>query len=297
MDSATAQDPVLPPTNLGMANVYDGMAGKPGFIYQSYVQVFRAQNYYDQFGTKKQTDFKLHSLSNVQQLIYLSPVKLLGGTLAFTAIVPIVQLSATRTGGDRPLINSSVLGDIIEGTAIQWSDKKLFGKPFSHRAEFDISFPLGNFDHQYDINPSFHAWTFSAYHAFTMILNSRMSISSRNQINYNGTYIDTKDKAGSFYNGNYSIDFSIVPAMKVELVAYYLKQITPDKHDGSSHYYQDAFGIDNTKETALGFGPCIAYFSPGRTLIEAKVFFETAENNRFSGYRPTIRVAVPLMKQ
>ncbi|RYY38033.1 MAG: hypothetical protein EOP46_00390 [Sphingobacteriaceae bacterium] len=32
IDYAFAQDPVLPPTNLGLSNVYDGFAGKPGWV-------------------------------------------------------------------------------------------------------------------------------------------------------------------------------------------------------------------------------------------------------------------------
>ncbi len=45
-----AQDLPLPPTNLGLANVFDGIAGKPGFVYQGYAQLFQTRGIYNQHG-------------------------------------------------------------------------------------------------------------------------------------------------------------------------------------------------------------------------------------------------------
>jgi hypothetical protein len=291
-----AQDPVLPPTNLGLANVYDGVAGKPGFIFQSYSQVFQTRAFYDQAGRKSTSDLKVNSLLQLNQLVYLSPVKVLGGNLGFTVLVPIVQINSSSASGPAPTTNPAVLGDPLLGTAIQWSDRKLLGKPFSHRLEFDVNVPIGNFDSRYIINPSAHLWNYEMYYALTIMLNKRISVSSRNQLNYNSHFIGAEDKAGAFYNGNYSIDYSVLPAFKVEAVAYYLKQLNQDSYGGDNHYYQDQFGIYDTKERVFGYGPGIAYFSPRGILFEGKMFFETAAQNRSAGTRPTLRIAVPLSK-
>ena len=294
--SVYAQDPILPPTNLGGANVYDGVAGKPGFIYQGFAQVFQTRSLYDQAGNKTNSPLKINTIVQTNQLIYMSPVKVFGGYLAFTVIVPVVQLSASGAGAATPTTNPAVLADIVQGTAIQWNDRKLFGKPFFHRAEFDINLPVGNYSSQYNINPAAHLWAYSAYHAFTIFLNKKVSVSARNQFNYNSQYIGREDKAGAFYNGNYSIDYSLFPSFKIEAVAYYLKQFNQDSHSSDKQYYADKFGIYNTKETVAAFGPGVAYFAPGGALIEAKVFFETGATNRFAGSRPTLRVAIPLSK-
>lgn len=291
-----AQDPALPPTNLGLANVFDGIAGKPGFIYQGYVQAFQTKGVYDQHGKKSPGDLKINSLVTLHQLIYLSPVKVLNGNLGFTVIVPVAQVVASNTSGGAPSTNPKVWGDVITGTAVQWSDKKLFGKPFSHRMELDVSLPAGAYSSAYAINPSAHLYTFGLYHAFTLMLNKKVSISSRNQINYNTHVIGTKQQPGSFYNGNYAADYSILPGLKVELAGYFLYQLNQDRYDGSSKYYATQYGIYNTKERVLGYGPGLAYFFPHGGLMELKCFFETAARNRASGYRPTLRVAIPLTK-
>jgi hypothetical protein len=291
-----AQDPTLPPTNLGLANVYDGIAGKPGFVYQGYAQYFQTRGLFDGAGHNLHADLKINSLLQMNQLIYLSPVHVLGGNLGFTILVPIVQINSSSTGGPAPNANPGVLGDVVQGTAVQWSNRKLFGRPFSHRVEFDVNLPVGNYDNHYAINPSSHLWAYGIYHAFTIMLNDKLSISSRNQFNYNSHYIAQKGKPGAYYNGNYSIDYSVLKSLKVEAVAYYLAQFNQDSYDGDGHYYSDHYGVSNTKERVLGYGPGLAYFAPNGVLLEAKMFFESAAENRLAGTRPTLRIAIPLSK-
>src|ERR1700753_3338174 len=66
------QNPVLPPTNLGLANFYDGLAGKPGFYLQGYGQVFQTRAFYDQAGKRSPSDLKVNSELVMNQLLYLS---------------------------------------------------------------------------------------------------------------------------------------------------------------------------------------------------------------------------------
>ncbi len=295
--TAHAQDPVLPPTNLGLASVYDGLAAKaPVLVFQGFVQAFQTRAYYDAGGNKTPSDLKLNSVLVMNQFLYLSTVKVLGGNLGFTVLVPIVQISASSVTGAAPTTNPGVIGDPIGGTAIQWTDKKLFGKSFSHRLEFDVSVPLGNFDSRYNINPSAHLWSYELYHAFTIFLDKKISISSRNEFNYNTRIMGSGAEPGAYYNGSYSIDYSIWPSIKIEAVAYYLKQFVQDSYDGNHHYFQDRYGISDTKERVLGYGPGLVYFSPIGVLLEGKVFFEADGQNRFVGTRTSLRLAVPLTK-
>jgi len=293
---AFAQDPVLPPTNLGLSNVYDGFAGKPGWVYQGYLQAFETKHFADGSGHRTSSDLKINSVVSLNQLIYLTPVKLLGGNLGFTVIVPVVQINSSNLNGPAPTVNPGALGDIVQGTAIQWSDKKLFGKTFSHRAEFDVTLPTGSYDSRYNINASSHLYAFGAYHAFTLFLSDKLSLSSRNQFNYNAHIIGQQNKPGIYYNGNYSVDYTLAKGFKVEAAAYFLKQLNQDSYAGNHHYYADQFGIGSTKERVLGVGPGLAYFAPNGVLIEAKMFFETGARNRFEGKRPTLRIAIPLSK-
>lgn len=293
-NKAAAQDPTLPPTNLGMVNVFDGMGGKPGFIYQGYAQLFQTNKVINGEGDDTHSDLKVNSIVQINQFIYQTPVKVFGGELAFMLMVPVVQINVSNSGGPAPTANPDVLGDITQGTAVQWSGKKLFGKPFSHRMEVDVTLPTGSYDEKYNINASAHAYTFSTYHAFTLMLNDRVSVSSRNQFNYNTRIMGQEAKVGAFYNGNYAIDYAVLPNFRVEAVGYFLAQLNQDSYNGNSHYYQQQMGISDTRERVLGYGAGLAYFTKGGTLIEVKTFFETATKNRVEGYRPTLRIAVPL---
>src|SRR5258706_10317679 len=120
-----AQDPVLPPSNLGLVNIYDGVAGKPGFVYQGYAQLYQTNRIYNADGNNTGSFPKVNSLLSLHQLIYLTPAKVLGGNLGFTVLVPIVKITTTNTLGPAPSVNPGVLGDIVPRTAIQWNDKKL----------------------------------------------------------------------------------------------------------------------------------------------------------------------------
>jgi hypothetical protein len=291
-----AQDPALPATNLGLANVFDGVAGKPGFFYQGFAQIFQTRAYYDQNGTKSPSGLKVNLLAQINQLLYLSPVKTLGGSFGFMIFVPLIQINSTNATGPALTTNPSVLGDPIVGPVVQWSNKKFLGKSFSHRVELDVSIPLGDYSRHYNINPSSHFWNYEAYYSFTMMLNKKISVSNRHQFNYNSHIIGAKDKPGAFYNGNYSIDVAVSPSVRIAAVAYFLQQFNQDSYDGDHHYYQNQFGINNTKERILGLGPGITYFTPHGVFFEAKAFFETAAKNRFSGTRPTLRILVPLSK-
>lgn len=291
--AVSAQHPVLPATNLGTSNVFDGFAGKPGFVYQGYAQLFQTRKLTGDHGQNLHSDLKINSLVQLNQFIYLTPLKVFGGNLSFTVLVPVVQLSASNSTGSSPSVNPGALGDITQGTAVQWSGKKLFGKPFSHRAELAVTFPLGSYDENYAINASARIYTFSTYHTFTLMFSDKFSISSRNQFNYNTRILGELAKPGAFYNGNYSADYAIVPGLRVAAVGYFLAQLNQDTYDGNSNYYQEQ-GISDTREKVFGYGAGVAYFAKSGTLIELKTFFETASKNRAEGFRPTLRILVPL---
>lgn len=290
------QDPVLPQANLGSANVFDGFAGEPGFVYQGFAQIFNTHSIYDGEGRKTSSDLKINSIVQINQLIYLSPVEVFKGKLAFMVLIPVVQINSSGSGPHIPRANPSVVGDLTYGTAIQWSDKKLFGKPFHHRSEIDVNIPLGSYSKEYQINPSAHLWGFSVYHAFTMMLTDKISISARNQLNLNSRTIGSMERAGAFYNGNYSVDYAIIPALRVEGVAYYLKQFEQDSFAGDRNYYQNKYQIRDTRESVFGIGPGLAYFAPHGLLFEAKVMFETDARNRPAGTRSVLRVTIPITK-
>ena len=290
-----AQDPVLPSTNLGLANILDGYVPGPGLYFMNYTQVYESRRLKDGFGEKVSTDLEVGSLLNLAQLVYLTKIKVAGGNLGIITLVPIVKISATSSSGT-PNVNPGVLGDIVFATAIQWLDKKFLGKAVSHRAEVGVALPVGSFDSDYAINASANLYTISAYHSFSYFLSKNWITSMRNTFNYNTKIRNTEIRPGSFYTCNYSIGRTLIKSLRLELVGYFLLQLEEDSYANDHHFYKDTYGIQNTKERVLGIGPGIAYVSPTRFFLEAKVFFETNAENRFEGCRPTLRVIYKLDK-
>lgn len=290
-----AQDPVLPSTNLGLTNIMDGYVPGPGWYFMNYTQVYESRRLKDGSGEKVSTDLEVGSLLNLTQLVYLSKIKVAGGNLGFITLVPIVKISATSSS-DVPNVNPNVLGDVVFATAIQWLDKKFLNKPISHRAEVGVTIPVGSFDSEYAINASANLYTISAYHSFSYLLSKNWSTSMRNTLNYNTKIRNTEIRPGSFYTCNYSIGRTLFKSLRLELVGYYLLQLEEDSYANDHRFYKNTYGIQNTKEQVLGIGPGIAYITPTRFFLEAKVFFETNAENRFEGYRPTLRVIYKLDK-
>jgi len=289
-----AQDPGLPATNLGLTNMLDGTAPPPGFYYQNYTQIYKVKGFYDSESKRTAADLKVNYLLSLHQLIYLSKVRFLKGNLEFTAMLPLVKLSAESDAGKTPAVNPGVMGDMTFGAGIQWSGKKLFNKNFHSRYEMDLTVPSGSSDSRYTINPSARFYTLSTYYAFTYFLNDRFSISTRNQLNYNFNRTGTKSKAGAFYNVNYAIEYTLVKTLRAELAGYYLKQLVQDSFDGNHHYYQDNFRLLNTYERTFAAGSGLSYLTTGGIFMEAKVLFETSAQNRFEGTRTSFRIALPL---
>ncbi|HVI49245.1 MAG TPA: transporter [Chitinophaga sp.] len=288
--TGAAQDPSLPATNLGMANMQDGVSPGPGLYYVHYLQIYQPQRLNDVKGRERHGVAEISSLLSMHQFIYESSVRVFGGNLAFSALLPVVKLSAGK-GGSAPSVNPGVIGGLIFGPVVQWSNRKLFGMAYWHRVEVDLSAPLGAYNPQYDVNPSSRFYTLTGYYAFTLFPAKNFSISTRNNFNYNFRKIGTDARSGMFYNINFSAEQRIVSTLRAEVAGYYLKQLAQDDFRGDHQYYQRTYGISDTREQVLAIGPGISYVTKGGLAAELKVFFETAARNRPEGVRPTLRVA------
>jgi hypothetical protein len=286
-----AQDPVLPPSNLGLANYADGITPGAGIYYANFSQIFQSSSFRDADGDKIPTNLKINSYTTIHQFVYLSKIKILHGELGFTAFLPVVRITASNRDAVVPTVNSGVLGDAIVAPAIVWFDKKLFGKPLFHRLELDFFLPTGSYSRQYAINSGSNLYTLSLHHSFTYFLTKSLSISMRNHIDYNSKIRNTEIRPGMAFHTNYSLEYNVYKNLTAEVAGYYLKQISQDSYDGNHQYFQDNYGISDTKEQVFAVGPGLGYLANSKLVLEGKVFFEMAARNREQGVRPTVRLA------
>ena len=107
---------------------------------------------------------------------------------------------------------------------------------------------------------------------FYHILKQNVTVSARNQFNYNFQIIDELDKP--------ALTTEIIQSLSLywriwswRAAAYFLTQIVEDSYDGDHNYYQNNYQIPTTKQRVFGFGPGLAYFLQGGILFEGKVFW------------------------
>ncbi|MCW3090843.1 MAG: hypothetical protein JWP81_1912 [Ferruginibacter sp.] len=293
---AHAQDPKLPPANLGLSNMQDGRPPGTGLYFQQFIQLYSANQSYDGSGNKLSASGTVNSMLSLTQLIYISKTKLAGGNLGWTVLVPLVKITAYDPAGVPVAANPNPMGDIITGPFIQWFNRKLVGMPLDHRFELDVVVPAGAWQSAYTINPSAHFYSVTPHYTFTLSPAKRFSLSTRQNLTYNFDKIGTDEKAGSFYNANYSLEYEVLPRFRAELAGYYLKQLAQDSKGGNSYFYQDTFGLTDTRERVLAIGPGLGYVTPTGLFIEVKNMWETAAQNRTQGYRATLVLAYKLAK-
>ena len=293
-DFVAAQAPMLPPTNLGLSNMLDGIPPGTGWYVQQFIQNYqtitnRGFNGADVGGEK------INSLLSLSQLIYLTKTKVAGGYLGFTVLIPVVRLSANGSG-PAPTLNPNPLGDIIAGSVIQWFNKRLFDMNFSHRVELDLIPPVGAYQSAYMVNPGSHLFTITSNYAFTIFPTKNFSVSMRHHLNYFFDEIGTQAKPGLSYNFNYSLEYTLVSSLRAEVAGYYLKQLVQDSNNGDYHYYQDNFDIPDTREQVFAYGAGFSYVTPTGLFLELKGMQETAARNRPEGFRTTLVLSYKLDK-
>lgn len=296
---AQAQDPSQPATNYGLTNAMDAIVPGPGFYFFEYQQYYDAQSIKDGQGNDLGTA-ELSSMLFMQQFVYLSKARALGGYLGGTALVPIVSLNSSGripVGPSQtvPLTSSDrILGDLIVGPLIQWPDKRLFGLKYHHLFEVDFYLPTGNYDTDKALTPSSNFVSVQPWYAYTLFLTPRLTYSQRHHFTYNFENPDTDLQTGSMYHANYTINYRFGKALGLGVTGYYLFQLTEDSANGNDEFFQQQFGIENTKEQAFAIGPNVNVTLPNGMFIEFSTIFETAVEDRPSGTRTTLRINVPL---
>lgn len=290
-----AQDPKLPPNNLGLTNLQDGNPPGPGWYFQQFIQNYQVSANHGPLGENADGP-KINFLLSMSQIIWISNHKLAGGNFGFTLLVPVVRFSVSGTSM-ATFVNSNPLGDIISGPFVQWFHRHLLGMPFSSRLEVDLTSPVGAFRSSDVINPGSHLFSITPHYAFTLSPTDRLSLSMRHHFNYDFNQLGTAVKPGISYNFNYAVEYRIDSALRVEIAGYYLKQLQQDSQSGNTNYFQAQLGIPDTRERVFAYGPGLGYLFPTGLAVELKGMRESATINRPEGFRTTLVLTYKLDKK
>lgn len=74
----------------------------------------------------------------------------------------------------------------------------------------------------------------------------------------------------------------------MEIAGYYLYQFEQDSNDGDHQYFQENFGISDTREKVFALGPGFGRITSSGLFIEIKALKEYGAKNRAEGIRATL---------
>ena len=275
-----------PPLNLGLTDILDGGVPGVGTFFTEYVQVYQSDEFKDNNGNDIPGFPRVSNILSMNQLVHVYKHKLLGAHIGVDVLLPVVSIN----GGSLPT-NPGVLGDLTAGPFLQWLDTKLLGRPFVQRLELDFTFPTGQYDKNYALNPGSNLWVIEPYYAFTWFLTPQFSTSWRIHYTistenddvspspFNG--FSTKMTPGQVFHFNYSFEYEFLKGLRGGIAGYYLKQLTED--EGSSG------DIPDSEEQVFAIGPAVHYFFSDKFSAGLKTAWETSTENRTEGSRTTLR--------
>ena len=277
----------LPTVNLGLSSFVDGaVPAGSGWYAQTYFQNYRADSIRDTHGNKiALTQSEIDYQSIVQQISYMSDIKLGSGNLGLNMVIPVLAHVDVDDGLNNQAIKANRgLGDIIIGPFIQFDPVMgQDGPKFSHRFEFQINLPTGEYDHNKDINPGANAVSLDPYWAATYWLNPKWTLSTRLHYLYNFknndpnySFGNAEDiQAGQALHANFESSYTVTPQLRLGINGYWLNQITDTQVDGEN--------VKGRREQVWAIGPGAMYsFSPHDHLV-ANAYFEQDAENRPQG--------------
>jgi hypothetical protein len=281
--SARAQEHIaLPPVNLGGTSFMDGVGG-PGLLLREGPGVFDAQRFTDANGAAVPGNNSLFAFSSITLAAYMPPFKVLGGNWGVEVLVPVVNAHVTTPAGSG---SATGIGDVTFSPLVwQAPTVSLFGRPFSERLDLDIVAPTGQYDGSALITAGSNLWSVNPYYAFTWLATDRIETSWRLHYLWNSAnnapgagYEATSIQPGQAVHFNGAASFAIVPALRVGVAGYFLRQITNSRANGRS--------VAGSQEQVAALGPGFLIII-GALQLGMNAYGEFAVENRPQGTRVT----------
>ncbi|CAM4340282.1 hypothetical protein F901_02154 [Acinetobacter dispersus] len=283
----------LPTVNLGLSSFVDGaVPAGTGWYAQVFLQNYSANSLRDEHGNKvglpkSEIDYQ----STVQQLSYVSDVKVLGGNLGLNMVLPWLAHIDVDDGLNNQAIKAqNGLGDLLIGPFIQFDPiMGADGPKFSQRIELQVNLPTGRYDHDKAINPGSNAGSLDPYWAGTYWFNPKWTGSLRMHYLYNFknddpnyTYGAADDmQAGQALHANFETSYAVNPQLRLGINGYWLKQITDTEVDGEK--------IQGRREQVWAIGPGAMYSFSQHDHLLANAYFEQDAENRPQGTSVILR--------
>ncbi len=256
---------IYPP---GVESWMSGAMPPPGFYGIVYGQNYRADTLRGNDGKALPVDFDLRANVVAPRFIWVTDKKVLGGSLAFHTIVPLVDLKVSIDGRSQ---RNQGLGDITFGPGLGYHYTDKFHVIYG----LDIYAPTGRYDRNDLANIGRNYWTAQGVLAMSYADPNGLNADAKVMYGVNSKNTDTDYKSGQEFIVDYALGWAVAPGWVVGVGGYYYQQTTEDEQNG------DRLPDNNGKAFALG--PAIKYSNPQGWSLTGKWQREDYVKNRPEG--------------
>lgn len=223
--------------------------------------------------------FKIQATSIVPRLGWVPGSKVLGGDLAFHAVLPITTLKVSALGASQ---SQSGLGDITLGAALGYHHS-----PSLHTLwGVDVFLPTGDYKATNLANIGRNHSAIDFTFAVSSIQPSGLNADLRLSYLINQKNDDTDYRSGDELHGDYAIGWGMGNGWTVGLGGYFRRQLSSDEAAGVK--------LANSKTSALAIGPAIKFDSGRGWFVTAKWQKEANVENGPKGNALWVKAVFPL---
>lgn len=221
-------------------------------------------------------DFKVDVGLVVPRLVWVTQQSLLGGQLAFEALLPLLKVKV-RAGGQT--FESSGAGDLIVGAALGWHHSQTLHSVLA----VDVYAPTARYDAADPSSLGKNHWTVQPIYAVSLINPAGLNVDAKLMWDINRRNTDTRTRSGQALHADLAAGWGLGNGWVVGVGGHVFQQLTSDSGPNA------AAG----KARAAAIGPSLRYADAQGRLFTAKLQQEFSVRNRPSGAQFFVKAAIP----
>lgn len=261
----------------GAENYMTGAVPPPGTYFLLYGSQYEATSLRDNAGKKIPIDFNVKATALAPRVVWVTPGDVLGGSLVFHAIAPLVNLKVKAAGSAD---SASGLGDMTLGAGLAYHASPSLHYVFA----VDLNAPTGKYAKGELANIGRNHWNVEPLFAITYVQPSGVNADLKVMYDFNARNKDTDYTSGQELHADYALGWGLGNGWTVGVGGYVYLQTTEDKRGGVS--------VPDNKGRALAIGPSIKY-DGGKWLITVKYEKEFDVRNRAQGGGLKVKAVLP----
>ena len=265
----------------GVENFLSGAMPPPGFYPIVYGTRYRATVLRDNDGNDIAAaigGFRAEVTGVVPRFIWVTDQKVMGGQLAFHAIVPLLNVDVAIGPNQQ---SKTGIGDINLAAALGYhvSDK------LHYVLAFEANAPTGKYERTDLANIGRNYWNVEPLVAITYTQPTGVNADLKLMYDYNFRNTDTDYKSGRELHGDYALGWGLGNGWVIGVGGYMYRQVTDDKQGGRT--------VSGNRGRAFAIGPSVKYQSKNGWFITAKYEKQSDVRNRPDGAAFWVKTIVP----